>query len=143
LDVYNLLIEKDNTIVVPKAMTKMSEAKPTTITAITHSPTPPVTTLCFSPDTTGCLKTGNEKKRNIYENRLNVLIDFVPGPSCYTDKVGRFGIDGVVAKFEILSFFVQGHVEIVANFSRVQNGGAVEIQVIVDQDTAATTLTIK
>jgi hypothetical protein len=84
-----------------------------------------------------------KKKRNIYENRLNVLIDFVPGPSCYTDKVGRFGIDGVVAKFEILSFFVQGHVEIVANFSRVQNGGAVEIQVIVDQDTAATTLTIK
>ena len=42
-------------------MTKMSDAKPTTITAITHSPTPPVTTLCFSPDTTGCLKTAREK----------------------------------------------------------------------------------
>jgi hypothetical protein len=34
-------------------------------------------------------------------------------------------------------------VEIIANFSRVQNGGAVEIQVIVDQDTAATTKSIQ
>ncbi len=64
-------------------------------------------------------------------------------PPVVTDKVGRFGIDSVVAKFVILSFFVQGHVEIIANFSRVQNGGAVEIQVIVDQDTAATTKSIQ
>lgn len=61
---FNVKQEQDHTMVVPKAMTKMSEARPTTITAITHSPTPPVTTLIFSPDTTGCLKTGMKTNEN-------------------------------------------------------------------------------
>lgn len=44
--IYELYIY---TMVVPNAMTNMREANPTTITAIIHSLTPPVTTRSVSP----------------------------------------------------------------------------------------------
>ena len=59
--------------VVQKAMTKMSDAKRPTITAITHSPSPLVITLCFSSDTTSCLKTARGEREN---NNLVDCIDF-------------------------------------------------------------------
>ena len=116
-------------------MIKMSEAKPTTITAITHSPTPLVTTRWLSPDATGCLKTADQYW-NINDQHLFDLLLYLL--NVVTDEVGGFGVDGEIAKFVNVALFIERHVEIVANFARVQDTGAVEVQVVVDQHATTT-----
>ena len=76
---------------------------------------------------------------NSNEQSLIIGISFhVFKSSKITDKVGRFGVDSEIAEFQMVAFFLQRHVEIVANLPSVQDRRSVQVEVIIDQNATAT-----